>query len=68
MKVQRVVVDADKRQGVLEEYQMIGFYAEIVDNEIWVYPSKPAKAKKKPVDDKSERWSKRERNFGYTRG
>lgn len=54
---------------LLEEFLMIGYEAEIVDNELLVYYGKqPRKTKKQVEQEKAERWSKRERNFGYTRG
>lgn len=54
---------------MLDEYKTIGYKAEIVDDELLVYYGKmPRKQKKVRVDEKAEKWSKRERNFGYTRG
>lgn len=61
----------EKLQSMLEEYSMIGYDAEIIDEELVVYyGSRPRKSKKNKKEEKkkqAERWSKRERNFGYTR-
>jgi hypothetical protein len=54
---------------MLDEYKTIGYRAEIVDDELLVYYGKmPRKQKKVRDAEQAERWSKRERNFGYTRG
>ena len=54
---------------LLEEYLMSGYQAKIVDDELIVYYGKqPRKTKKQVAQEKAERWSKRERNYGYTRG
>lgn len=70
MKTQRISASPEKLKALLEEYRMIGYDAEIDGEELVVYYGKRAKkSKKKPVRQKSdEHWSKRERNFGYTRG
>jgi hypothetical protein len=68
MKTQRYTGTPEKLQDMLEEYLMIGYDAEIIENELIVYYGKrPVQQKSKPVNEKTERWSKRERNFGYTR-
>lgn len=55
-------------QDVLEECRMLGYDAELDGDEVVVYYGKrPKKTKKSKVQDQ-DRWSKRERNFGYTRG
>lgn len=53
---------------MLDEYKSIGYKAEIVDDELLVYYGKMPRKQKKVRDDKSEKWTKRERDFGYTRG
>lgn len=52
-----------------EEYEMIGFHTEIIDGELIVHSGQPPKKSKKQAkaDAKAEKWSKRERNFGYAR-
>jgi len=57
-------------ESLAAEYNDAGFETEIVEGELTVFAGKrpqPAKKKRQPKDD-PERWSKRERNFGYTRG
>lgn len=56
-------------QEVLEEVRSLGYDAEIEGDEVVVYlnPRNSKKAKKGQRQDQ-DRWSKRERNFGYTRG
>lgn len=70
MKTQRFKATAHSTlQEVLEECLMLGRDAEIDGDEVVVYLNPRAKKGKKPKrDDKAEKWSKRERNFGYTRG
>lgn len=71
MKTQRFRATATRSlQDILEECQMIGYDAEIDGDEVVVYyGQRPKKAKKKAQQQqKPEQWSKRERNFGYTRG
>lgn len=54
---------------MLGEYKTIGYTAEIVDDELIVYYGKmPRKVKRPRAQEKSEKWSKRERDYGYTRG
>lgn len=53
---------------MLDEYKTIGYRAEIIDDELFVYYGKQARKYKTRRDEKAEKWSKRERNFGYTRG
>lgn len=69
MKTQYYKGTPEQLQSMLEEYLEIGYDAEIVDNELVVYYGKrPVKPKKQAhKDQKTEKWSKRERNFGYTR-
>lgn len=53
----------------MEEYQMSGYDCYLDGDEIVIYYGKqPRKTKKQVEQEKAERWSKRERNFGYTRG
>lgn len=69
MKTQHIKVSPDKLAGLLDEYLMSGYNAEIDGDEIVIHPPKARPKAKKPVGSpKVERWSKRERNFGYTRG
>lgn len=69
MKTLRYSSDRYPIVRMLEEYRTIGFKAEIVDDELLVYYGKVARKSKKQVEqEKAERWSKRERNYGYTRG
>jgi len=57
------------KPGMLEELLDLGYDAELDGDEIVVYLKARVKKGKKPKrDDKAEKWSKRERNFGYTRG
>lgn len=53
---------------MLEEYLMIGYQAKIVDDNLLVYYGKQPRKPKKARREDNDRWSKRERNFGYTRG
>ena len=55
---------------MLEEYRMIGYEAEIKDGELIVYLARQSKKAKKAAKAAAqpEKWSKREREFGYTRG
>lgn len=56
-------------QEVLEEVRMLGYDAEIDGDEVVVYYGKQIKkSKKQQKQEQTDRWSKRERNFGYTRG
>jgi len=52
-----------------EEYNDAGFDTEIVEGELTVFAGKrPQPTKKKGKgNEQSDRWSKRERNFGYAR-
>lgn len=69
MKKMYYKASPDILSRLLEECHMIGYDAEIVDDEIIIYYGKqPRKTKKQVEQEKAERWSKRERNFGYTRG
>lgn len=70
MKTQRFkATQHSTLQEVLEECLMLGRDAEIDGDEVVVYLNPRTKKNKKPKrDDKAEKWSKRERNFGYTRG
>jgi len=64
------------KPGMLEEFLDLGYDAELDGDEVVVYlkpRSKKDKSHKKANKIKAEagqkdRWSKRERNFGYTRG
>lgn len=68
MKSQKISGTPEKLQQLLEEYRMIGYHAELVGEELVVYYGQvPKKSKKAKHNDKTEKWSKRERNFGYTR-
>ena len=69
MKALRYNFDPAVLKRMMEEYHTIGYQAEIVDDELIVYYGKQVrKTKKQVAAEKAERWSKRERNFGYTRG
>jgi hypothetical protein len=70
MKAMRYQGSREKLVSMRDEYKMIGYDAEIVDNELLVYYGKrPRKlTKKQQQAAKAERWTKRERSFGYTRG
>jgi hypothetical protein len=52
---------------MLDEYLTIGYDAKIVDDVLLVYYGKQPRKQKRAVRDQ-EKWTKRERNFGYTRG
>lgn len=68
MKSKRIKASPEKLQDLLEEYQMLGIDAEIDGDELVVYYGVRQKKSKKPKNQaQAERWSKRERNFGYTR-
>lgn len=70
MKTQRFRATPGRSlEEILEESLMLGYDAELDGDEVVVYLNPRAKKGKKPKrDDKAEKWSKRERNFGYTRG
>lgn len=69
MKTQRISAAPEKLQQLLEEYIMLGYHAEIDGDELVVYYGVQQKGKKTGKEkQQAERWSKRERNFGYTRG
>lgn len=77
MKTQRFRATKGRSlEDILEECQMLGYDAELDGDEVVVYlnpRSKKDKGHKKANKIKSEagqreHWSKRERNFGYTRG
>lgn len=71
MKTQRISGTPEKLEQLLEEYLMLGYFAEMDGEELVVYygqPQKKSKKKNNKQGQKDERWSKRERNFGYTRG
>lgn len=68
MKATRVRGTPEKLQQLLEEATMSGYQAEIDGDELVVYYGVQPKKKGKPRKENNERWSKRERNFGYTRG
>ena len=68
MKDQRIRVSEDKREDLLEEFITQGYHAAIVGEDVVVYGERPKPKPKKPTEPvKVERWSKRERNFGWTR-
>lgn len=71
MKTQRFrATKARSLEVILEECLMLGYDAEIDGDEVVVYYGQRQKrSKHKPQQTgKVEKWSKRERNFGYTRG
>jgi hypothetical protein len=71
MKTQRFrATEHSTLEEVLEEVQQLGYDAEIDGDEVVVYLNpRQRKSKRKPQQTgKAEKWSKRERNFGYTRG
>jgi len=56
-------------ESLAAEYKDAGFDTEINDGELTVFATKQHKrTKKQQRQEQAERWSKRERNFGYTRG
>jgi hypothetical protein len=59
----------EKLKQWLEEYKMSGYDAKIVGDELIVYLGKPPRKQKKKAEAnvKTEKWKKREREFGYTR-
>lgn len=68
MKALHYKNNPEKLKMMLEEYLMIGYRAEILDDELVVYYGKqPRKRKQTKAQLQQERWSKRERNFGYAR-
>lgn len=68
MKSQRISGSPEKLRELLEEYRSIGYDAELDGDELVVYYGKRQSKKKGHKAQQSEKWSKRERNFGYTRG
>lgn len=69
MKKQYYKGSPDLLARLLEEATMLGYEAEIVGDELVTYYGKQHRKSKKEVEqEKAERWSKRERNYGYTRG
>jgi hypothetical protein len=56
-------------KSLAAEYIDSGFDTEIVEGELTVFAGKrPVQTKKKGKgNEQSDRWSKRERNFGYAR-
>lgn len=68
MKTQRITGSPEKLESLLEEFLMSGYFAELDGDELVVYYDQEAKKKKVKSTEKTKKWSKRERNFGYTRG
>jgi len=69
VKTQRIAGSPDKLVELMEEYLSIGYSAELDGDELVVYYGQAPKRQHKPKgNDKPEKWSKRERNFGFTRG
>jgi hypothetical protein len=69
MKSQRVKGTPEKLQDLMDEAHMLGYDAELDGDELVIYYGQaPRKQHKPKVDKKPDQWSKRERNFGYTRG
>lgn len=61
--------DPEWLKSIQEEYEMSGHHTDIIDGELIVYAGAPPKkqSKKEKKKQQAERWSKRERNFGYAR-
>jgi len=68
VKAQRIAIKQRNPHDLLQEYLDLGYDAEIDGDEIVVYYGKQQGKKKAHKQQQSEKWSKRERNFGYTRG
>jgi hypothetical protein len=67
VKSQHINGSPETLKRLLEEYTMIGYNAEIIGDELIVHMTPPVKPRREHAKD-GERWSKRERNFGFTRG
>lgn len=69
MKTQRFGATPGRSlETILEECLMLGYDAELDGDEVVVYYGRQQKkTKRKPPQTKTEKWSKRERNYGYTR-
>jgi hypothetical protein len=59
----------EKLKQLAEEYRMSEYDCEIVNGELRVHYGKRPRKQKKRADAnvKTEKWKKREREFGYTR-
>jgi hypothetical protein len=62
--------DEEKLRRLKEEYEYIGRVCKLEKDRLIVFALPPHKPKKKlnRRGKSEEHWSKRERNFGYTRG